>query len=130
MQKYIFQCEDCGIKFRLGKYAFDVSYNSKYTAKDGRLIWLTYYDCPKCGKRHYVQIDDVRSNQMKKEVTVMFCRLSKKRLNFKDIPKSQNEKFKKLNKLLEDYRFGLKKEFNGQKLFNENGEEVEVYFSM
>ncbi|MDE7431369.1 MAG: hypothetical protein K2N34_05595, partial [Lachnospiraceae bacterium] len=70
------------------------------------------------------------SNQIKKETFVMFRKLSKKRLDFKDIPKSQNEKFKKLNKKLEDYRFELKKEFEGHIIIAEDGTEVEVHFSM
>lgn len=129
-QRYLFECEECGIKFYLGKNAVEVKYGVPFTTKDGRSIFVTYYDCPKCDRRHYVQIDDTRSNQMKKEASIMFRKLSKKRLNYKDIPKNQNEKFKKLNNKLEDYRFELKKEFNGQIIIAADGTEVEVHFSM
>lgn len=129
-QKYLFECEDCGTKFYLGKDGVEVKYGVPFTTRDGRSIFITYYDCPKCDRRHYVQIDDTRSNQMKKEASVMFRKLSKKRLNFKDIPKNQNEKFKKLNNRLEDYRFELKKEFNNQVVIASDGSEVEVHFSM
>lgn len=129
-QKYLFKCEDCDTNFYLDTGEVEVKYGVPFTTKDGRSIFITYYDCPKCGRRHYVQIDDVRSNQMKKETSVMFRKLSKKRLNFKDIPKNQNEKFKKLNKKLEDYRFKLKKEFNKQVIIAADGTEVEVHFSM
>ena len=127
-QKYLFECEECNIKFQLGEG--NVKYGVPFKTKDGRSIFITYYDCPKCGRRHYVQIDDVHSYQMKKETSIMFKKLSKKRLNFKDIPKKQNEKFKKLNKNLENYRFELKKEFNGQIIIADDGSEVEVHFSM
>lgn len=129
-QRYLFECEECGIKFYLGTNGVEVKYGVPFTVKDGRSIFITYYDCPNCGKRHYVQVDDTRSNQMKKETSLMFRKLSKKRLDFKDIPKSQNEKFKKLNKRLEDYRFELKKEFNGQVIIATDGKEYEVHFSM
>lgn len=129
-QKYLFECEECGTKFSLGQNGVEVSYGVPFTSKDGRSIFITYYDCPKCDRRHYVQIDDTRSNQMKRETSVMFRKLSKKRLSFKDIPRSQNEKFKKLNNKLEDYRLELKKEFNGQIIIDSDGSEVEVHFSM
>lgn len=129
-QRYLFKCEDCGTTFYLGIGSVEVKYGVPFKVKDGRSIFVTYYDCPKCGRRHYVQVDDVRSNQIKKEASVMFRKLSKKRLNFKDIPKKQNEKFKKLNNALENYRFELKKEFDGQIIIADDGEEFEVHFSM
>lgn len=129
-QRYLFECEDCGTKFYLGDSGVKVNYEIQFVAKDGRSIFLTYYDCPKCDRRHYVQIDDTRSKKIKKEVSLMFRKLSKKRLNFEDISKKQNEKFKKLNNTLEHYRFELKKEFNGQSIISNSGQEFEVHFSM
>lgn len=130
-QGYLFECEECGTKFHLNNTdGVKLKYGVPYKTRDGRSIFVTYYDCPKCDRRHYVQIDDTRSNQMKKETSTMFRRLSKKCLNFKDIPKSQNEKFKKLNSRLEDYRFELKKEFDGKVIIANDGSEIEVHFSM
>lgn len=130
-QNYLFECESCGQRFSFDKDGVDVEYGVPFMVKkDRRSIFVTYYDCPKCDRRHYVQVDDTRSNQMKKATSLMFVRLSKKRINFKDIPKSQNEKFKKLNKKLEDYRFKLKKELNGQIIIASDNTEVEVHFSM
>lgn len=129
-QKYLFECEDCGIRFQLGSGGVKVMYNVPFTTKDGRSIFITYYDCPKCDRRHYVQVDDVQSIQMKRETSKMFSRLSEKKLNFKDISKSQNEKFKKLNDKLKGYRFKLKKEFNGQVVIASDGKEVKLHFSM
>lgn len=129
-QKYLFECEECGERFHLGINEVKLEYGVPFKAKDGRSIFITYYDCPKCGRRHYVQVDDAYSNQMKKEVSILFRRLSKKRLNSKDIPKKQNEKFKKLNKKLESYRLELKKTLNGQIFMAKDGSEVEIHFSM
>lgn len=129
-QTYLFECESCNERFSVGVDNVELKYGVPYITKDGRSIFITYYDCPKCDRRHYVQIDDARSNKMKKEVSVMFKRLSRKRLNFEDISKEQNERFKKLNKRLEDYRFELKKEFNNNIIIAEDGSEVEVHFSM
>lgn len=35
-QKYLFECENCGIKFRLGSDAVELKYGVPYKAKDGR----------------------------------------------------------------------------------------------
>lgn len=129
-KRYLFQCENCSTKFYIGEDAVKVYHNVPYKMPDGKRFWITYYDCPKCEKRHYVQIDDVRSNQMKKQVSILFKKLSKKRLEYKDIPKQQNERFKKLNKDLEDYRFELKKKFDGKVFVSERGEKEEIHFSM
>ena len=129
-QDYIFQCEACKERFRVGEDAVKVNYDVHHKTKDARSMWLTYYDCPWCGRRHYVQIDDTRSRQIKKETLLVFRKLSKKRLNYEDIPKSQNERFKKLIKKLEDYRLELKKELNGSEFVTDEGTTVEVYFSV
>lgn len=130
-KRYLFECEKCNTRFYLGKSGVEVKYKVLFKVKeDGRSIFVTYYDCPKCNKRHYVQVDDIKSNQMQEKVSLMFRSLSKKRLDYKDISKKQNEKFKKLNKKLEDYRFNLKKELNNQIIVSDNGKEFEVYFSV
>ena len=129
-QDYIFQCETCKERFRVGEDAVKVNYDVHHKTKDGRSMWLTYYDCPWCDRRHYVQIDDTRSRQIKKETLFVFRKLSKKRLNYEDIPKSQNERFKKLNKKLEEYRLELKKELNGSEFVTDEGTTVEVHFSV
>lgn len=129
-QGYLFECEKCGNRFYLGRNGIEIKHEVPFKTKDGRSIYITYYDCPKCGRRHYVQIDDVHSNKMKKETLFMFRKLSKKRLDYKDIPVRQNEKFKKLNKKLEDYRLELKKELNGCMVIAQDGSDIEVHFSM
>lgn len=138
-KRYLFECEGCGTKFYLGNTGVSIKYGVPYRAvEDGRSIYLTYYDCPSCDRRHYVQVDDARSNLMKREVFILFKKLSKKRIDGKEIPKKQNEKFKKLNNKFEDYRFELKKELNGKVMVpddikgrsNCSKAEVEVHFSM
>lgn len=129
-QRYLFECEECKTRFYLGGNSVDLRYKVPFKSKDGRSIFMTYYDCPKCRKRHYVQIDDAYSIKIKKETSDMFKKLSKKRLNFRSIAKDKNEKFKKLNNKLNKYRFDLKKEFEGQVIISESGLEVEVHFSM
>lgn len=108
------ECEDCHEKFRIaaGDEAVPVTHKKEFVVK-GRSIFVTYYDCPKCGRRHFVQIDDNRSLQMLKENERMFVKLSVKRRNDKEIPQKQSDKYKKQRRHLAEYRTNLMKEYTG-----------------
>lgn len=114
------ECEDCHEKFRVasGEAAQAVTHKREFVV-DGQSIFLTYYDCPKCGRRHYVQIDDKRSLNTLKEVSRQFVRLAVKKKQGKDIPQKQLDKFKKSKKHLADYRMGLTKAFTGKSLHDD-----------
>lgn len=128
---FLAQCENCGERFKHDNEGTNFTHAKEYKDKGGRSIWITYFDCPKCGRRHYVQIDDTRSNQLKNETFNLFKKLSKKRINGKDIPKKQNEKFKKFNNNLIEARMELMKRYQNQKVTCiETGEEVELHFSV
>ena len=114
------ECEDCKEKFRItaGNAANAVTHKKEFNV-NGQSIFLTYYDCPKCGRRHYVQIDDKRSLDMLKDVSRQFVRLSVKRKQDKNIPQKQLDKFKKNRQHLADYRMGLMKAFTGKSLHDD-----------
>ena len=116
----IFECEDCKQKFPIIQ---DQAHNSlthkKEYKSNGQSIFLTYYDCPNCGRRHYVQIDDATSLSRLKEVKNMFIKLSVAKKKGKEIPQKQSAKFKKARQYLSDYRMNLMKEYTG-KLIHDN----------
>ena len=123
-------CKECGHRFQLGT-TVPVKYQMPYRDKGGKSIFLTYYDCPQCGTTHYVQIDDTHTLELKKETVRMFARLSKKRMDFKQIPKKQNDKFVKTNNKLTVTRQELMKQFDGQVVFDaDTGAEVELHFTI
>ena len=115
------ECEDCHEKFRVpsGEAVQAVTHKREFVV-DGQSIYLTYYDCPKCGRRHYVQIDDKCSLHMLKEVSRQFVRLAVKKKQGKEITRKQSAKFKKARQNLSDYRMDLMKEYTG-KLLHDNG---------
>ena len=126
------ECEDCKEKFRIttGNAANAVTHKKEFNI-NGRSIFLTYYDCPKCGRRHYVQIDDKRSLDMLKEVIRQFVHLSVKKKQDKEIPQKQSAKFKKARQNLSDYRMNLMKEYTGKLLHdNETDSDFELRFSV
>ena len=114
------ECEDCKHKFQIssGDSAEHVTHKKEFNV-NGKSIFLTYYDCQSCGRRHYVQIDDVTSLSRLKEVKSMFIKLSVAKKKGKEIPQKQSAKFKKARQYLSDYRMNLMKEYTG-KLIHDN----------
>lgn len=126
------ECEGCKNRFQIGAAgaAVQVTHKKKYEA-NGRSIFLTYYDCPKCGRRHFVQIDDNRTLELLKGEQRMFVKLAAKRTKDKSIPKSQSDKYKKQTKHLRDCRMKLMKEFTGVMLHDdETDTSFELRFSV
>lgn len=127
----MFECEDCKQKFPVSQ---DQAPNSlthkKEFVSNGQSIFLTYYDCPHCGKRHFVQIDDKSSLQELVRITTEFRTLMVKRKKGKTISKKQSDKFKKSRQHLSDYRTNLMKEFTGKIAVDETGTEYTLRFSV
>ena len=128
----MFECESCKHKFPVSQ---DQASNSLTHKKEfnvnGQSIFLTYYDCPSCGRRHYVQIDDKTSLNKLKEVSRQFVRLSIIKKKGKEIPQKQSAKFKKARQNLSDYRMNLMKEYTGKLVHdNETDSDFKLRFSV
>ena len=125
------ECEDCKQKFSVsqGQAPNSLTHKKEYKS-NGQSIFLTYYDCPHCGKRHFVQIDDISSMQELVRVTNEFKSLMVKRQKGKIISKKQSDKFKKSRQHLSDYRMTLMKEFTGKSAVDETGTEYILRFSV
>lgn len=122
------ECEECHEKFTIRSHW--VTHNKEYHVK-GQSIFLTYYDCPSCGRRHFVQIDDNRTLEILKVNRRMFTKLAAKRTMDKAIPKSQSDKYKKQTKHLRNCRMELMKEFTGVMLHDdETDTSFELRFSI
>lgn len=130
--KLMFECEECKKPFPVTQDQAPNSLTHKKEFKsNGQSIFLTYYDCPHCGKRHFVQIDDASSLQELVRVTNEFKSLMVARQKGKSIPKKRSEKFKKSRQHLSDYRMNLMKEFTGKTAIDEEtGIEYVLRFSV
>ena len=129
----IFECEECKKKFPIVGELDDTTgsiTHKKEFKSNGQSIFLTYYDCPQCGKRHFVQIDDISSLRELVRVTCEFRSLMAARGRGKSISKKQSEKFKKSRQHLSDYRMNLMKEFTGKIAVDETGIEYVLRFSV
>lgn len=126
------ECEDCKTKFRIssGEAVNAVTHKKEFNV-NGQSIFLTYYDCPSCGRRHYVQIDDATSLNKLKEVSRQFVKLAAAKKKGKEIPQKQSAKFKKARQYLSDYRINLMKEYTGKLIHdNETDSDFELRFSV
>lgn len=129
--KLMFECEDCEKKFPVSQEQAPNSLtHKKEFISNGQSIFLTYYDCPHCGKRHFVQIDDKSSLQELVRVTNEFKALAIKRQKGKTISKKQSDKFKKSRQHLSDYRMNLMKEFTGKLAIDATGAEYILRFNV
>ena len=128
----MFECEDCKQKFPIAQdHAPNSITHKKEFNVNGQSIFLTYYDCPYCGRRHFVQIDDEVSLQELIRVTDEFRSLTIKRKKGKTISKKQSAHFKKARQHLSDYRMKLMKEYTGKLIRNnETDSEFVLRFSV
>lgn len=126
------ECEECGMKFRIStQEAVGHLQHKKEYKVNGRSIYLTHYDCPSCGRRHFIQIDDDRTLEILKANRKTFVKLSAKRIKDKPIPKSQSDKYKKQTKHLRNCRMELMKEFTGVMLHDDGTDtSFELRFSV
>lgn len=108
------KCKKCGESIKLN----EVLQNKKFL-KDGKSIWLTYFDCQKCGERCFVQIDDETSLAMLDSVKRTFVKFSFKRKQGKRISKKENSKFAEARADLGVYRNNLMKLYTDQTVYDE-----------
>lgn len=105
------ECRKCKHEFDISQ---NVRHNVAYEDQYGRSILLTYYDCPSCGMRHFVQADNSASVGMllavRKDVARIACAKSKGR----KIPVKMQDKYTKHNRHLDAYRTRLMRDWSGR----------------
>lgn len=123
------ECKNCKSVFTIGPG--NITFDKMYEDENGRSIFLTYFDCPDCQERHYVQVDNQQSREVKKKTQRMFAQLSVMRNKNKPIPMQQQNKFNKLRKNLNDRRFELMKQYDGSTVTDtETGDKIELNFTI
>ena len=123
------ECKNCKSVFTIGPG--NITFDKMYEDENGHSIFLTYFDCPDCQERHYVQVDNQQSREVKKKTQRMFAQLSVMRNKNKPIPRQQQNKFNKLCKNLNDRRFELMKQYDGSIVTDtETGDKIELNFTI
>lgn len=108
------KCKRCGEPLELNNIL-----QNKNFMKDGKSIRLTYFDCPKCGERCFVQIDDDASLAMLDSIKKTFVKLAYRKKQGKKISRKENSKFAEARANLGVYRTNLMKEYTGKSVYDE-----------
>ena len=111
------ECKSCKQKFQIGEQN-TVTHKRKFIM-ESEVIYLTYYDCPSSGRRHFVQIDNDKTLQQLNDVTSKFKSLSVKRIKDQKISRKQSARFKRAREHLANNRIELMKKYTG-KLVHDN----------
>lgn len=123
------ECSDCKTSFDVSKDK--VVFNQPFKVKDGQTIFLTYYVCPKCGHRHYSQIDDKTTSELRKDTSKVGAKLFAISRKGKHVPKKQKEKFDREQRRLTLLRTQLVKQYEGETVTDTlTGEEVKLYIEL
>lgn len=123
------ECKDCKSVIDVTKQT--TTFNVLHKTKSGQAILLTYFDCPVCKARHYVQIDDRHTSELKKSVLQQATRMFAKKHKGKAVPESQRIRFNKQKDKLTMLRNELMKKYEGETVTNTiTGEEVELHFTI
>lgn len=120
-------CQKC-------KSSFDISeenlvYQKEYSY-EGQSIFLTYFDCPKCSRRHFVQIDNQKSKELLERCKMDFARLSIAKSKGQVIKNNRKKKFDAERKYLSEFRRKLVNEYSGRQVVDlETGNTFVLLFS-
>lgn len=121
-------CEKCKNKILLNASTVKVE---QFKANDGNIFNITYYECQKCGKVHYVQIDSDDTLRMLEYNKVVMKRAMVYRSKDKTPPKKLKVKLQKARQNLSDARLDLMKQYNETVFENVNSKvAVKIRFSL
>lgn len=109
MLQFLAQCAACKSTFDLGPGEV---HKAKADLPNGKSIWVTYFDCPICGRTHFVQIDDVRTNMLLAKIGKVFASVAKAKRCGHNVQK-QSAKYHRINRDLDALRKDLKEEYSG-----------------
>lgn len=120
------KCKDCQSVVGITKQ--QITFNVSHKTKDGQTIFLTYFDCPVCKVRHYVQVDNRQTSELRKSVSMLAARFIAVNRRGKKIPENQKSKFNKQTNKLKVLRCELMKKWEGETVTNTiTGEKVELH---
>ena len=123
------RCTNCNEQFALtnnlnGANGINpkIEFTCKEEGRENKKLYLTYYVCPKCGKKYFVQIDDDMSLRAFKTVSKNLVKLAKLKQSGRGTRKQQL-KFNKQRRNLEAYRNKLKTYYVGKTVYDKRTDE-------
>lgn len=123
MKGLVIKCSKCGFANNLTQDSALIKHRVPFEC-DGDKIYLTYFDCERCGNRHYVQIDNDDTLECCQKCYKYMIKLSSAKRRKQTISQKLNFNFKDLRAKLNTKRLNLMLKYNG-KVIN-NGDESSV----
>lgn len=114
-------CENCGKTIGVNPQTVKKQ-AVKVVRKEGvqEELNITTYECKECGRVHIVQIDDMETENLLRELTKMMARVAKKKHNHKDVSKKEIAKLTKIRTELAERRLLLKQTYQGKYYLDES----------
>lgn len=110
----IAECENCKAPIQIKS---ELKYQKEFNVNNN-IIYLSFYDCPKCKKRHFVQIDNNNTLKMLVESKKYFKLLAKAKLNYDTLSKKKIKRFNSIRNQLNNSRYELMKEYQEKELID------------
>lgn len=129
--KGLVKCRACGESFEIS--AANV-YKKRVLSKSALAaarceVWVIYYDCPKCGTRHCVQVDNVVSNRLLEEQIKTMRAVLRCKKQGKQVPRKLANKYNRASSDLTKIRKFLANAFNNaQAVDPDSGELFPIVF--
>lgn len=122
---FMAECIDCKEKIAVTPSNLK---KEEYRFKGKQSMWITHYDCPKCGRIHYCQIDNVSTNALLIETSKILAKAAKYKSKGQTIPKKLQSKYSKNSKDLASTRRQLMTQYNNQWFEDADGHSIKVEF--
>lgn len=122
---FMAECIDCKEKIAVTPSNLK---KEEYRFEGKQSMWITHYDCPKCGRIHYCQIDNEKTNSLLVETGKILARVAKYKSKSQDIPKKLQSKYSKNSKDLASTRRQLMTQYNNQWFEDADGHSIKMEF--
>lgn len=119
------ECIECKEQFTIDS---SIVKKEEYKFEGKQSMWLTHYDCPKCGRTHFCQIDDQNTNRLLVEATKIMARIAKCKQHGQGVPKKLQLIYKKNSTDLAVSRTKLMKQYSGCWFEDADGHTTKVEF--
>ena len=121
-------CENCSFKIKVNKSTVETTTFMTY---DNEIVYVIWYKCPKCGRVHYIQIDNDNTKKILEYSKDILKKVMVYNSKYQTPPKKLKNKLDKVRKKLTNSRIELMKKYN-KTVFKDlqTREEVVVSFSL
>lgn len=121
-------CERCGKSIEVNPQT--VEKEDVQCLENGEWLQIITYECKECNRVHIVQIDNMDTKNLLRELTKLMARAAKKKNSHKDMSKKEITKITKIRTDLAEKRLLLKQTYQGKHYLSDSLEERTFEVSM